>query len=196
MFGSLKLRQKSPATVAVAGGIEHTADQKAMQALFRQWMSQHEKMLRHLICGFEAKPALQDELFQDIALNIWQAMPKFRQDASVKTFVARIAHNILVTHVAKAVRTVKTDHGHEEYLEQQASDATPYQALDQKQRQQRLSRAIRQLKLEQRQVITLALEGMSYQEMADILCISVNLVGVRLQRAKTTLNQLLKVKEG
>ena len=196
MFGSLKLRQKSPVAVPVAGGAEHIEKQRAMQALFKEWMSEHEKMLRHLICGFEAKPALQDELFQEIALNIWQAMPKFREDASVKTFVARIAHNILVTHVAKAVRTVKTDNDRQAYHEQETADATPYQALDQRQRQQRLSHAIRQLKLEQRQVITLALEGMSYQEMADILCISVNLVGVRLQRAKTALSLLLKVQEG
>lgn len=196
MFSSLKLRQKSPVAVAASGDLKPGEGQGISQALFKEWMAEHEKMLRHLICGFEAKPALQEELFQDIALNIWQAMPKFRQDAGVKTFVARIAHNILVTHVAKSVRTIKGDHDEQAYHQQAATDVTPYQALDQKQRQQRLSCAIRQLKLEQRQVITLALEGMSYQEMADILCLSTNLVGVRLQRAKTALSQLLKVQEG
>ena len=30
-------------------------------------------------------------------------------DSAVKTFVARIAHNVLATHVAKAVKTIKTD---------------------------------------------------------------------------------------
>ena len=50
----------------------------------------------------------------------------------------------------------------------------------------------RRLTLEQQQVITLALEGMSYQEIADVLAITVNLVGVRLQRAKTALMQLLE----
>ena len=158
-------------------------------------MTDHEKLLRHLIIGFEVNKALQDELFQDIALNIWRALPSFRQDAKVKTFVARIAHNVLATHVAKTVRTIKTQSHQSELdqFEQESEHVTPYQALDQKQRQLRLVQGVRQLKLNQQQVITLALEGMSYQEIAETLSISTNLVGVRLQRAKASLTQLLEV---
>lgn len=159
---------------------------------FSQWMAAHEKMLRHIICGFEAKPALQDELFQDIALNVWQAIPKFKGASSVKTFVARIAHNVLATHVSKSVRTVKADHDINEQQNLFCDDKTPYQALNQTQRQAKLAAAIRELSIEQQQVITLALEGMSYQEMAEILMISVNLVGVRLKRAKTSLTTKLE----
>lgn len=163
------------------------------QLEFTQWMTEHEKMLRHMIMGFEAKSAIQDELYQDIALNIWQALPKFKHQSSVKTFVARIAHNILATHVAKSVRTIKADVDIDDSIELESSHETPYQQLDKVQRQQRLSAAIRQLKLEQQQVLTLALEGMSYQEIAEILVISTNLVGVRLQRAKAALMKLLAV---
>jgi len=165
------------------------------QKIFTLWMTEYEKLLRHIITGFEAKPAIQDELFQEIALNIWRALPKFRQDASVKTFVARIAHNVLATHVAKAVKTVKADHDLSDVnqeAEQDTIQPTPYQSLDQKQRQQRLGQAIRQLKLEQQQVITLALEGMSYLEISEVLSITTNLVGVRLQRAKLALTSLLE----
>lgn len=170
------------------------------QEIFINWVSEHEKLLRHIINGFEAKPAIQEELFQEIALNIWRALPSFRADAAVKTFIARIAHNVLATHVAKAMKTVKTEQAQEPLENGQIShtDAsicpqlTPYQSLDQNQRQQRLAQGIRQLKLEQQQVITLALEGMSYQEIADVLVITTNLVGVRLQRAKTALMQLLE----
>jgi len=166
-----------------------------LQQTFTKWMTEHEKLLRHIITGFEAKPAIQDELFQDIALNIWRALPKFRQDASVKTFVARIAHNVLATHVAKAVRTIKADQdltAVSQEAEQDHSQPTPYQSLNQAQRQQRLAQAIRQLTLEQQQVVTLALEGMSYLEIAETLAITTNLVGVRLQRAKTALALLLE----
>jgi RNA polymerase sigma-70 factor (ECF subfamily) len=158
-------------------------------------MTEHEKLLRHIITGFEAKPAIQDELFQEIALNIWRALPKFRQDSAVKTFVARIAHNVLATHVAKAVKTVKADEDLTSIngeAEKDNSQPTPYQSLNQSQRQQRLVTAIRLLTLEQQQVITLALEGMSYLEIAEVLAITTNLVGVRLQRAKSALSQLLE----
>ncbi len=165
------------------------------QKTFTQWMTEYEKLLRHIITGFEAKPAIQDELFQEIALNIWRALPSFREDSAVKTFVARIAHNVLATHVAKAVKTVKADQDIDELSQDAEHDQvqpTPYQSLDKQQRQQRLAQAIRQLKLDQQQVITLALEGMSYQEIADVLVITTNHVGVRLQRAKTALAQLLE----
>jgi RNA polymerase sigma factor (sigma-70 family) len=165
------------------------------QAVFTQWMTEHEKLLRHIIAGFEAKIAIQDELFQEIALNIWRALPKFRQDAAVKTFVARIAHNVLATHVAKAVKTIKADHDLSDIsmeAEKDEHQLTPYQSLNQSQRQQKLVQAIRQLTLEQQQVITLALEGMSYQEIAEVLAITTNLVGVRLQRAKQALSKLLE----
>lgn len=149
-------------------------------------------MLRHIINGFEAIPALQDELFQDIALNVWRALPNFRQQASVKTYIARIAHNILATHVGKAIKNVKTTEITSQH-DVEDERITPYQQLDQQQRQQKLAQAIRSLKLDQRQVLTLALEGMSYQEMADTLAISVNLVGVRLQRAKAAVTQQLAI---
>mgnify|MGYP000448158233 FL=1 len=67
----------------------------ADKTTFYHWMTEHEKLLRHIITGFEAKPAIQDELFQEISLNIWRALPSFRRDSAVKTFVARIAHNVL-----------------------------------------------------------------------------------------------------
>jgi len=182
---------------AASYSLEQSLKQQKMshQATFTDWMTEHEKLLRHIITGFEAKPAIQDELFQEIALNIWRALPKFRNDSAVKTFVARIAHNILATHVAKAVRTIKADQDLTDVpqeAEQDLKQPTPFQSLDQKQRQQRLAQAIRQLKLDQQQVITLALEGMSYQEIAEVLAITTNLVGVRLQRAKAALTQLLE----
>lgn len=196
MLNSRKLVLSAPQLI----GIDiHRFDSKDKglqhQAVFVEWMTEHEKLLRHIITGFEAKPAIQDELFQEIALNIWRALPSFRHDSAVKTFVARIAHNILATHVAKAVKTIKTDQDLNDLPQEVEKDhiqATPYQSLDQHQRQQKLFSSIRQLKLEQQQVITLALEGMSYQEIADVLSITTNLVGVRLQRAKSALAALLE----
>lgn len=197
--------KKADVSYATAQGIdcqEHALDCHSVepqiadhQAVFTLWMTEHEKLLRHIITGFEAKVAIQDELFQEIALNIWRALPKFRQDSAVKTFVARIAHNVLATHVAKAVKTIKVDQDLSNIsmeVEKDERQPTPYQSLNQSQRQQKLAEAIRQLKLEQQQVITLALEGMSYQEIADVLAITTNLVGVRLQRAKQVLAQMLE----
>ena len=53
--------------------------------------------------------------------------------------------------------------------------------------------AVRELPMGQRQLVTLALEGLSYAEMAEVLDISGNLVGVRLNRARKALTEKLSV---
>ena len=61
----------------------------------------------------------------------------------------------------------------------------------QAERSERLLEAIRQLALPYRQVMTLILEDMSYEEIAETLGITVDNVGVRVNRAKKQLKELL-----
>ena len=51
--------------------------------------------------SYEAIAGIREELVQEIALTIWQALPHFRGECSERTFVFRIAHNRGLTHVAK-----------------------------------------------------------------------------------------------
>ena len=55
-----------------------------------------------------------------------------------------------------------------------------------------LTNKIGKLPIIQRQLITLSLEGVSYNDMAEISGLSVTNVGVQLNRAKTKLNKLLE----
>ena len=96
MLNSNKLTTSSKAQFSYAAANENNGKDSRLersfteeqrvdnQVVFTEWMTEHEKLLRHIITGFEAKPAIQDELFQEVALNIWRALPKFRQDSAVK----------------------------------------------------------------------------------------------------------------
>ena len=53
----------------------------------------HAAALARLAASYEARPALREELLQDIAFALWRALPSFRHEASEKTFVMRIATN-------------------------------------------------------------------------------------------------------
>ncbi len=68
---------------------------------------------------------------------------------------------------------------------------TALRAAERQEQADRLLRAVRELPLGQRQLVTLALEGLSYAEMAEVLDISSNLVGVRLNRARKALTDKL-----
>lgn len=67
--------------------------------------------------------------------------------------------------------------------EQPSPGQDPESATERALLQEALLRAVRRLPLGQRQIVGMALEGLSYNEMAEVLDISVSNVGVRLNRA-------------
>jgi len=130
----------------------------------------------------------RDDLLQEIALALWQALPRFRGECSERTFLFRIAHNRCINHISRrrpmeSLQAMELD---------PADDARPIElALGQAQESARLLQAVQRLPLIQRQVIVLALEDMDYQEIASVLGISETNVGVRLNRARTSLKRLM-----
>ena len=164
-----------------------TALERDMSETLKSIVEQHGGMISRIASSYEARPELAEELVQDALLAIWRALPKFRGDANPKTYAARIAHNICISHVRKASRR-KT-----EALDERLPDATPGpdDAADKSIQRERLLAAIRQLNLANRQIVTLHLEGFSNVEIAETLGQSANNVGVRLSRARSELKSLL-----
>ena len=143
-------------------------------------------MIARIAASHEARPHLADELVQDIWFAVWRALPAFRGDSSLKSFVARIAANRAATHVAKAVRTPHTGELDGSLpVEVENPEATAVT----KDREARLLRAVRELPLVSRQVVTLTLEGFGPGEIATALGITANAVSIRLTRAKNHLRQ-------
>ena len=71
---------------------------------------------------------------------------------------------------------------------------SPETQVSQGQQRQHLLKAIKRLPVPYRQVITLALEGLEYAEIAEVLGIGESNVGVRLSRARKLLRDLLENK--
>ena len=144
-------------------------------------------MLERIVASYEARHALQQELLQEVVVAIWQAADKHSGDASMKTYMARIAQNRCVTHVDKSVKSPQTIE-----LDLQHHDTVIAGSTEEQQRQwQQLMQHIRSLPLQQKQVLSLMLEGFSYNEIADICGLSSSNVGVLINRGKATLNEQL-----
>jgi RNA polymerase sigma factor (sigma-70 family) len=141
---------------------------------------------------FEADPDLQQDLLQEILLSVWQAMARFRGESSVKTYVYRVAYNRALNHVAKRSRLPK----HEELGDAHARHQQYPESVSSVDRDiDTLMTAIRRLPVVQRQLVTLTLEGLSYAEISEITGLSVNNVGVRLNRAKKQLRTLMETND-
>jgi RNA polymerase sigma-70 factor (ECF subfamily) len=151
-------------------------------------VSEHGPLIRRIARSYETNRALVDEVVQEIYLALWEALPRFRGDASLRTFVVRVAHNRAITHVAKEARRPRSVE-----LDEELPDpaTTPDKAAERDETRARLEQAVARLPLGQRLVVTLALEGFSPEEVAEVLGIGVSAASVRLHRAKTSLQQSL-----
>ena len=63
-------------------------------------MEEFGDALWRLTAGYASTEAERKDLHQDILAAIWQALGRFRQESSLRTFVYRIAHNRGVSHRA------------------------------------------------------------------------------------------------
>jgi len=163
----------------------------ALDQRFHQLLSTNGGALIRLAASYTNSPSDRDDLFQDIALAIWKALPRFRGESSERTFIFRIAHNRAITYIAQRKPAAASD----EDIELPDPRPNPEKGFAQDQQERRLFDAIHQLPIDYRQVITLTLEGMSYTEIAEVLGIGESNVGVRLNRARQMLRQLLEVQK-
>jgi len=148
----------------------------------------YEPALRRLVASYERDAALAEDLLQEILLALVRALPGFRQDCSERTFVYRVAHNRALTHLA-ARRAPLDEIDRAAHVPDPAP--WPEEAAAAGQRREALLTALRSLPLRHRQVLGMALEGLSTAEVAGVLGITENNVGVRLNRARAALRSAL-----
>jgi RNA polymerase sigma factor (sigma-70 family) len=159
---------------------------------FEATLREHSGLIRRIAQTYERDAHRAQDLEQDIALALWRAMPRFRGTSSVRTFVARIAHNRAVSHVAKEVRRGTTA------IEPSLPDRGPSveESVGASDERTRLLHAVRSLPLGSRQVVALWLEGFSPVEIGEAFGIAPNAVAARLSRARDRLRTLLAPKDG
>jgi RNA polymerase sigma-70 factor (ECF subfamily) len=164
------------------------SDRTALEEKFDRLLTANSAALTRLAGSFTHTASDRDDLLQEIAIAVWQALPRFRGECSERTFLFRIAHNRAIAHLARRrLRPVADE-------EPEALDPAPdpEAGLAQEQRAELLRREIHRLPIAYRQAITLSLEGLDYGEIAEVLGISENNVGARLSRARQMLREALE----
>lgn len=144
---------------------------------------------QRLAASHEANPDLARDLAQEILVAVWRAWPAFRQQCSERTYVARIAHNRIATHISRAVRQPPLI----ELSDDLATAApTPEELAIRGDESRRLLSVVRTLPITYREVAILILEGFSPGEIADTLGLTPNAVSIRGNRAREMLRALLE----
>lgn len=144
---------------------------------------QEQKSTIYTVCYMFARD--KDEaadLFQDVLINLWKGIGKFRNDSEISTWIYRVSLNTCISADRKKRKmpTTRLDMNID-LFDDDDTDSRQIQVLRQRiQRLQPLDRAI----------VLLWLESLSYQEIADIVGLTPKNISVRLTRIRQQLKQM------
>jgi RNA polymerase sigma factor (sigma-70 family) len=171
----------------------------AFRAAYEDLLRRYAASLRRLSWSYERDPVARDDLFQEIALALWTALPRFRGDSSERTWVYRVAHNTAITFATKRRRTREREQEAETAPEPWHGPNQEGDAIAAEQRRL-LWTAIHDIPIEDRQILTLHLEGLSAHDIEAVTGVTSGAVATRLsrlrQRLTTTLRASHSMEEG
>jgi RNA polymerase sigma-70 factor, ECF subfamily len=164
------------------------------ESLFKGWLTEHGAAVLKVARAYTLTTEDCRDLVQEILLQVWRSLPEFKGRASAPTWAYRVALNTaLGWHKKERRRQVHQ----RPTLEIEDLPATvldgPEQAV-QSEIVDRLYAAIRQLPKTDAAIVLLHLDDLSYRQIAEVLGISESNVGVKLNRAKKALGELMKEK--
>jgi RNA polymerase sigma factor (sigma-70 family) len=149
-------------------------------------MIQDNQGIIHKICRiYRDNHEDREDLFQEVIFQLWRSYPSFSGGSKSSTWLYRVALNTAMASFRKNRPNVTSA----EYLpDVQFEDIN----TEGNERQEKLFESIKRLSEPDRALIALYLDELSYQEIAGILGISENNVGVKLNRIKIRLQKLIK----
>ncbi|SFD61285.1 RNA polymerase sigma-70 factor, ECF subfamily [Chitinophaga sp. CF118] len=155
-----------------------------MEDEFLQMIRQHQGII-HKVCRlYRDSPEDRQDLFQEIVYQLWKAFPSFEGRAKLSSWMYRIALNTALA----SFRKHRPEITYPVALPEQVADPSGGNL-----QQELLFAALKQLNDSEKAIIALYLEDMSYQEIAAIIGIDENYVGVKLNRIKTKIKSILKL---
>ncbi|WP_353197829.1 sigma-70 family RNA polymerase sigma factor [Parapedobacter defluvii] len=125
-----------------------------------------------------------EDLFQEIAFQLWKSRFSFKGDARFTTWMYRIALNTAIT----SLRRKRPEVSYPGNVPDLSGDIPDEDIAD---KREKLFSAIRLLDDMEKAVITFYLEELTYAEIAEAMGISENLVGVKLNRIKDKIRKLI-----
>ena len=135
------------------------------------------------------------DVVQDSFLNAFQSLGSFKGDAEFFTWLYRIAFNSAMSHKRRKRATISLDVARAEGKfdpEDPTDYIKPGSSLARMEEEGQLHKAMSRLSAEHKEVLVLKdIEGLRYEQIADILEVPIGTIRSRLHRARIELHSLL-----
>jgi RNA polymerase sigma-70 factor, ECF subfamily len=163
---------------------------KAREEMFSMIHREFRHKIYRLCYAFIYDKEEADDLYQEIMANIWNSLDSFRGDSALGTWVYRVSMNSALFYNRRfrnyySAVTKASNQKTEDMELPEAEKENPEDKFDE------LARAISKLEKQDRLIISLVLEGLSYDEIADIAGITPNYTGVKINRIKKQLKEII-----
>jgi RNA polymerase sigma-70 factor (ECF subfamily) len=158
---------------------------------FERLVERYYQRIDHLAQQVVRHPMAAEDIAQEVFLRAYRALPRFRGEASLYSWLYRIAINLCLNYLRRQANRIST--ANEPDISAFPSPADPSSLLESQERERLVRRAIGALPSHYRIAIILRdLEGLSYHEIADILGIPLGTVKSRINSGKRLLRQTLR----
>ena len=164
--------------------------QAGSRAAFDMLVLKYQRRVERLLSRSVRDPADVADLCQETFLAAYRALPAFRGDSAFYTWVYRIAINAAQRHRARhrPVESLDDDEGTFGTAAHPTDDATPEALLASRQLARGLNEAVEDLAEDQRRALLLReVDGLSYDEIADLMDCPPGTVRSRIFRAREAL---------
>lgn len=143
----------------------------------------HEGIIHKIVRLYCDDASDREDLTQEIQLQAWRAVGTFRGESRFSTWLYRVALNTALTYRRK-LKAPTTP------IEEVATDSKAM--VEPTDRSELLMRAIKLLSDVDKSIITLHLEDYDNGEIAEMLGMTANYVGVKLHRIKARLTKKIR----
>jgi RNA polymerase sigma-70 factor (ECF subfamily) len=162
------------------------------QSVFLTWLGEHGSSVMKVARAYTLTSDECQDLAQEILLQAWRSLPNFKGKASPATWFYRVAlHTAMNWHRKdKPRRSRQLPLLEVQVVANEAANSA--EQVEQRETVEQLYQAIHHLPKTDAALVLLYLDELTYREMADVLGISETNVGVKLNRAKKALSELMK----
>ncbi len=201
-MGTVRSAVLDRAVTAISDEAALVAELKAgSEQAFAYLLQVYQNPVFNLVCHIVESGTEPADVLQDVFVKIFKGIRYFHGESSLRTWIYRIAINESSNHRRSWLRrhrreAFSLDESSEELgvrgAEVGASAETPYQALEQAERQKLMRGALASLAPPYRAVVVLReIEDFSYQEIAQALDLAEGTVKSRLVRGRELLRRKL-----
>ncbi|NLD86912.1 MAG: sigma-70 family RNA polymerase sigma factor [Clostridiales bacterium] len=159
----------------------------------------YEKKIYNLALRYNNNREDAFDISQEVFIKVFRSIGSFKEESSFSTWLYRVAVNVCIDYQRKNKKhsnslslTIRDDDGDEQQLEIEDISYSPETVYDRTELRESIGKALNMLSEEHKQVLILReINGLSYEEIAEVLSLEEGTVKSRIYRGREKLCRIL-----